>query len=117
MKGTMKNTILPIMVFLIFVVGCGSTRTMIRTDPAGAQVFVGEKEKLIGTTPAAADLDKYLGFGQSLGLGVPELLLKFRLEGYEEELTTVNQHGGSLFSSPQWPGEVFVRLKEKKKKE
>lgn len=103
-----------ILALLIFAVGCGSTRTMIRTDPQGAQVFVGEQ--LIGTTPSAVDLDNYLRFGQALGLGVPELLVKFRLDGYDEELTTVNKHGGSLFSTPQWPGEVFVRLKEKEKK-
>ena len=111
----MKISWVIVLVFFIFLVGCAGTRTMVRTDPDGAMVFVGEKP--VGTTPMAADLNEYLGFGQALGLGVSELLLRFRLEGYEDEIVTVNKHGGSLFSTPQWPGEVFTRLKEKKKQQ
>jgi hypothetical protein len=50
----------------------------------------------------------------ALGLATQELLLKFHLEGYDDEVTTVNKGAGSLFEGPRWPSEVFIRLREKK---
>ena len=101
------------LIILFFAVGCGSTRTAIRTEPPGAAVMVGEKEKTIGKTPMHYDLDKELGFGQALGLGTSELLLKFRLDGYEDEASTIQKGGGSIIESPRWPSDIFIRLRKK----
>jgi hypothetical protein len=103
------------LVFLTFAAGCGATRTAIRTEPPGAMVAVGENAKTIGKTPLYYDLEKEVGLGQALGLGTAELLLKFQLDGYYDEVTTIQKGGGSMFESPRWPPDVFIRLKEKKK--
>lgn len=106
-----------VLVFMAFVVvGCGATRTAIRTEPPGATVMIGEKQKIIGTTPMYIDLDNELGFGQTLGLGTSELVMKFRLDGYEEDVSAIQKGGGSLLEEARWPSDVFIRLREKKKK-
>ena len=102
-----------VMVLLGIMAGCGGTRSAIRTEPPGATIVVGEKEKVVGKTPLFYDLDDALGFGQALGLGTPELLLRFRLEGYEDEATTVQKGAGSLFEQSRWPSEIFIRLRKK----
>lgn len=102
--------------FLFFIGGCvtpSKTTTLIRTEPPGAEVAIGNT--VIGKTPITYDLDQESGSGKISGSGLNQLSIKFHLEGYKDEVQTVQKVKGSFGDlNRQWPKEVNVELEKKK---
>lgn len=106
MGKQMRKEVVLSLLFLVFIGGCAApTKTItIRTEPPGAEVTVGNK--VIGKTPITYGI---------ISSEENRLPLNFHLEGYEDELRTIQKVKGSFgYMNGQWPREVDVELEKKK---
>lgn len=112
----MKKEMVLSLAFLVFIGGCvtpSKTTTLIRTEPPGAEVTVGNR--VIGKTPVTYDLDQATAPANSSGAKEDRLPIKFHLEGYQDELQTVQKVKGSFgYMDSQWPREINVELEKSK---
>lgn len=106
----MKREVARVLVLFAFMSGCASTNTLIRSEPSGAEVTIGNR--VIGKTPIAYDLDKVNQASGPLALlGSNQITINFHLEGYEDDAQFVRKVEGSFgFLDSQWPREVSISL-------
>jgi hypothetical protein len=116
MGKQMRKEVALSLMLLGFMGGCATPAkmiTLIRTEPPGAEVTVGNR--VIGKTPITYDLDQALGSNEILSSGENRLPVNFHLEGYEDELRTIQKVKGSFgYMNGRWPNEVEVELEKKR---